>query len=1024
MKPLTLTLAAFGPFADTQQIDFTALGDNPLFLINGPTGAGKTSILDAICFALYGKTTGNEREGSQMRCDYADDELLTQVQFTFELGQRRYRIRRVPEQMRAKSRGEGFTPQKSEAQLWRIHADGREELLVANKVTDATAMVQDLTGLDVDQFRQVMVLPQGKFRELLLADSKEREKIFSQLFQTHIYSRIEERLKQQALEIKANARDMQQRQQGILETAGVETPEALEQGIIALSAPYEAATKAKQQAQHGKEQALTALEAAKALALEFDACERLQQQKAALSHQAPQQQLLQQQLSQARRAEKLNPAVMQLQQRQQELTQAQQALHKAELQHDQAKVHLQQASAAQAQLPQMEQQQQQGQLQLQQLQQLQPLLAELERQQQQLHKQQQQLGTAQQQAQHQRQALTEQQQQRLALQATIRQLATHAASVSGLQQQQFALSRQQEQWQQRDALTAQQQQLQQALERAQSAGLQAKQQKQQAETHYKELQLRWHQGQAAILARELQPQQPCPVCGSCQHPDPAKSEVSLPSSEQLEQAQQQLEQARSAYDDLRSEYKSLRDRLQPLQQQLHEQQQLLAECPWQSLAELQAAQQRNQQALEAALHATTEHEAQQQRLAQSELALQQLQQQLDACQLQTSTLSAALGTTQGILSEQQRQLPPALQALAPAAAVKQVQQQQTQQQQVLAELTAKMAQVQQHYQQAGTAATQADSELQYCQQQLTQAIERQQQAKSQLQAQLQAAEFASLEALAQATRDGHAMTTMEQQLRDWDKQWDQLTGQLDALQQKLQAQVKPELGQLQAALDGKQQQWQQAEAQWQQLHTQMANLKQAAAKLAQEAKALQALDGQYAVVGTLADVANGNNQSKLSLQRFVLSVLLDDVLLQASDRLSLMSKGRYRLLRKEERAKGNKASGLELEVEDAYSSRVRPVATLSGGESFMAALALALGLSNVVQAYAGGIRLDTLFIDEGFGSLDQDSLELAIRTLTDLQAGGRTIGVISHVSEMKEQMSARIDIHKQQRGSTIQVVIP
>lgn len=195
MKPLQLSMSAFGPFASTQTIDFTELGDNPLFLINGPTGAGKTTLLDGISFALYGKTTGNEREGSQMRCDMADDNLLTEVTFSFKLGNTAYRIRRVPEQDRLKKNGEGSTVQKSEAQLFKIAPDGTETLLVASKVSEATAEIEALTGLDVEQFRQVMVLPQGKFRELLMADSKAREQIFSQLFQTHIYKRIEDILR-------------------------------------------------------------------------------------------------------------------------------------------------------------------------------------------------------------------------------------------------------------------------------------------------------------------------------------------------------------------------------------------------------------------------------------------------------------------------------------------------------------------------------------------------------------------------------------------------------------------------------------------------------------------------------------------------------------------------------------------------------------------------------------------------------------------------------------------------------------
>ena len=152
--------------------------------------------------------------------------------------------------------------------------------------------------------------------------------------------------------------------------------------------------------------------------------------------------------------------------------------------------------------------------------------------------------------------------------------------------------------------------------------------------------------------------------------------------------------------------------------------------------------------------------------------------------------------------------------------------------------------------------------------------------------------------------------------------------------------------------------------------------------------------------------------------------MLDDVLIEASHRLGLMSKGRYQLIRKEDRSKGNKASGLELEVEDAYTGKNRSVATLSGGESFLAALSLALGLSEVVQAYAGGIKLDTLFIDEGFGSLDTESLDLAIKTLIDLQSSGRMIGIISHVSELQEQMALRLDIVSSKLGSRVQMATP
>jgi exonuclease SbcC len=208
---------------------------------------------------------------------------------------------------------------------------------------------------------------------------------------------------------------------------------------------------------------------------------------------------------------------------------------------------------------------------------------------------------------------------------------------------------------------------------------------------------------------------------------------------------------------------------------------------------------------------------------------------------------------------------------------------------------------------------------------------------------------------------------------------------------------------------------------WRQLDARNNQLKEIQKKLDQAHKKNEALEAEYKVIGTLSEVANGQTGNKISLQRFVLSVLLDDVLIQASQRLVKMSKGRYQLVRKEDRAKGNKASGLELEVEDGYTGKTRSVATLSGGESFLAALSLALGLSDVVQSYAGGIKLDTLFIDEGFGSLDPESLDLAVRTLIDLQASGRTIGIISHVSELKDQMALRVDVISDRTGSRIAI---
>jgi exonuclease SbcC len=189
------------------------------------------------------------------------------------------------------------------------------------------------------------------------------------------------------------------------------------------------------------------------------------------------------------------------------------------------------------------------------------------------------------------------------------------------------------------------------------------------------------------------------------------------------------------------------------------------------------------------------------------------------------------------------------------------------------------------------------------------------------------------------------------------------------------------------------------------------------------ARGLQALELQYTVSGRIAEVANGHNTHGITFQRFVLAALLDDVLVAASERLRTMSRRRFSLQRATARADRRMAGGLDLEVYDTYTGTTRAVSTLSGGESFLASLALALGLADVVQVYAGGIRLDTVFVDEGFGSLDPEALDLALRALVDLQQGGRLVGIISHVPELKERIDVRLEVIPAQRGSVTRFVI-
>ncbi|MBO2561514.1 SMC family ATPase [Shewanella algae] len=1050
MRPLILEMRAFGPFADCQRIDFTELGDKPLFLINGPTGAGKTTILDAICFALYGKTTGNEREGSQMRCDNADDGLLTEVYFSFELGQKRYSIRRCPEQQRAKSRGDGFTLQKSEAELKRLLPDGTEELLVASKVTDANACIEELTGLDVDQFRQVMVLPQGKFRELLLADSKEREKIFSQLFQTHIYRRIEERLKQQALEIKAKARDLQSRRAGILETAGVESLEQLTAEIAALTPSLTEATSNKQKASDALAQSAKTLDNAKALTAEFERRKLLQTQLDALEQRRAEIELHQQTLEKARKAEKLLPSLKELQFRQQEWQQAKAKEADYARQLQSAEQRLKQATDDKATLAELDEHGNRLRRELEQLDKLQPAINELK----QLTEEHElglvEFGRLERAEQQSRTELEQWQQQQQKLKSEANELFSSAERQGPLHQALAALNTRLEKTEQLGHIKQKWQQAQAGLQQAEAHGHQCKAERQSAETEHQRLQLAWHTGQAAILAAKLQPGQPCPVCGGLEHPAPAEMAQDIPGETELNRARDAEQQATARHEAARSDYRNIKRQTEELQLELQRLSAELQACAAadvmadvktdatidaamdadsyakadltmeidrlvsrrrQLLNELQQAEAAQTRLNNCRQQLQQAEQQVEQRLKHRETQLQQLQQLREQLSLAGARKDAALAA-----------LPNEYHALAAEAALELIARQLEQKQSEWQQLKQQQQDINQQYTEAVSQHKALMQALASSREDNARAEQFAIKAQQTLDDALKQSGFAGRQALEQAQLDEAQMQALAEKIEAWRTQRSEQQALLKAMDERLAGQSLPELGQLESLWQQQQQQLAEAEDAWQTLNNRMQSLKGTEAQLNKEALAAQALEQEYALIGTLSDVANGNSHSKVSLQRFVLSVLLDDVLLEASRRLALMSKGRYRLLRKEDRAKGNKASGLELEVEDAYSSKVRPVATLSGGESFMAALSLALGLSDVVQAYAGGIKLDTLFIDEGFGSLDQDSLELAVRTLMDLQSSGRMIGVISHVSEMKEQISCRIDINKHALGSSIRLV--
>jgi len=1017
MKPLQLIIQAFGPFAETETINFEKLGRNPLFLINGPTGAGKSSILDAICFALYGQSSGAERDPHNLRCDRSDPNLLTEISLDFSLADKRYRVRRVPTQERAKLRQQGTTTQNTEAQLWQLQADGETRLLVPKKANEVSLQIKELIGLNVEQFRQVMVLPQGKFVELLNADSNNREKIFSQLFQTHAYKRIEEQLKSQAAGIRQAVDEHRNQIKGVLQTIDADSKEQLELLIKGIQPDLASHLLLKNQAFEALQQTIEEKKSAENIVLGFDKLADKQRELEYKTTLKPEYINKQECLTAAFEAQKLVPLHQQKQQQKArieniktQLASAKQHSHDAKTAHQTAISTLETATTAHQAVEGLQENYRD-------LLQHQNNVLELNKANTLCQQADKKLALSEDQLNSKRQQLQALQSKQLSLETQLAKLVSEQDVLAPKQIELQQLKLQLNERKQLDKLLQQRELLEQNIDVI-SAELKLKtEQTTEAKLFTQQREFSWHSGQAALLAQQLQDEQACPVCGSKEHPVPAKA---MDGDKPCDLAQ--VEAARDAEKNCRAIEQKTYDQLQQEKnKQLNFQQQI------------EQAELRNK-----GLLATSTTMFQQQCEA-LEAEVQTLLNQHDKKVLIEQSLTKL--STQLLQSETQQH-----------DAEDEFQQAKTQ----CAVLSASMKQVEDriplHYQQADVLNKELkalNANIQLLRNDLEQANKRQVNARSSfdqansnyqsLQGQYKQAEQEGIQQADlwlntlqnscfeteleshNALLDEQQQITLEKDIHQYRSTCDNLSGAIKQLNTDLKGKSIPDIEKIKLKLEQKSQDYSAADEQWHQLEKRSSSLQSVQQKLQQMERKNAELDAQYAVIGTLSEVANGQTGNKVSLQRFVLSVLLDDVLIQASKRLNLMSKGRYRLERKEERAKGNKASGLDLEVEDEYSGKSRAVSTLSGGESFMAALSLALGLSDVVQSYAGGIKLDALFIDEGFGSLDTESLDLAINSLIELQASGRMIGIISHVSELKEQMPLRLDVISTLEGSRVKM---
>ena len=1011
MTPLQLTMRAFGPFSGEHTLTFSDFGENPFFLINGTTGSGKSSILDAICYALYGQTTGDERTGEQMRCDFASLDTDTWVSFMFLLGDKHYRIERSPEQTLAKKRGEGTTKRAHSVQFYRV--ENGNDIVIANKAAQVNQEISSLLGLNAKQFRQVMVIPQGKFRELLLANSREREDILGQLFGTEVYRLIEQKLLEQSSGIRKEKEQLDAQLQGALDVVNVSDEDELVSRLASIKEQSQIAEDSWQQQMRNVEVARQRLDAQIHIEKRFVHLEVLNKSKQSLINDAPWLADAKQTLSFAEHALSLHPAFNRFETSARELADTRQVKEQKTNQRQQCaddverlKIEKQAVDSLQQELPNLRAKTvglTQSIDTLEQISMLKQSILDLE-------------GKK-----------VAKEQRHAALNAELTSIdAKHQnlqKQLLGMQSELKALPT----LLRRQNIANQYRELYRSREKHTQTGLSLKKQHQELEslcqlssqaldtkrTVYLQGKLRWHTNIAAQLASELSDNQPCMVCGSKVHPQLAEYSGDVITEDSLKELEDKFDVANVKYQRLVAQRNEKSDSISRWMQESLDIENKVSEF----LANWPEAENEDLSALDNAieqLNALKTNDLEK----QIETVLQQRENLVQSEKVIEADMSKVLL----LLAEKSSELKVKL-ASVPSELndIEQAKRQLRDTETKIIQYEQKISSINSDFEQINKALLIVETELKSLIAQLEKQSKVHQETVIEWQCLISESVFTDQAHWQQSLLSQEEMASLKKQITTYEANVFEVEANIKAVTKELADSERPNLPTFEVALND-------AQAIANQLKSTADGLRSEREQLINVTKHIdkikadnQKLEQTYQVIGTLSDVASGKNSQRLSLHRFVLGVLLDDVLIQASMRLEKMSRGRYRLLRNEERSKGNASSGLSLIVEDAYTGKTRDVATLSGGESFIAALSLALGLSEVVQSYSGGVRLDTLFIDEGFGSLDQDALELAIETLLELQRAGRTIGIISHVSELKEQFECRVDVIAGKLGSSLRL---
>ncbi|MBX9772256.1 MAG: SMC family ATPase, partial [Candidatus Obscuribacterales bacterium] len=876
---------------------------------------------------------------------------------------------------------------------------------------------EQLLGFKSNQFRQVVLLPQGKFRQLIMANSNEREAILEALFKTEIYRRIEEALKEKASGVGDQIKEKKSRQALILEQAG---SVCLEEVEVKRQAAIVQVEQIKLKIADCKDKELQAqrllVEAGDTMQKLFEVeeatkvCSRLAGAK-------DQNSLKQSELSQARRAQSLAQSETTLKQRAEEFEQAKLKLAQAEEAVAGAEENNQQHSELLALETGRQAERDEAAKRL-------SFLTELGAKVMELHSARQKFSLAEKrykqieverQAGQKRSADYQLRLEGLQRQAVEREV--NSAKVEALNLTLKNLEASYADRQRIDQLNFELVDKRKDAEEADACVSALMSRLKECRQELAQLEDSFAGHQAAVLASKLVDGEACLVCGSIEHPKPASIMGELPTDSSLKAKRDEIKLLESNASELS---KGNQKQLAAIAKLEAERDSLVARLGDLSTVGVKELAKRVEAARElhlAAVNSQTQLAELQNNLLKLKNAVAKEKDDLAAADVQLTEAKSHFEQARAVAAERETQIPSELQN------PQSVEEAKRKAQTLVEALNETFAKAQESARLGSESFVAAKTALEKAQEVQSLSDRYLQTQKQEFVTALKEAGFSSLQDFKLARRSNEDIALLDKEISKYQADLAAAEDRLQRARKAADSLEPPDMARFESDFQMAKEQTEFVVREEASLSERLKQIQIWLNELTKVLKEIEDLESRFGVVGRLAEVASGRNAFGVTFQRFVLGALLDDVLIASSQRLKIMSKGRYQLQRMTTRADKRTAGGLDLEVYDTYTGTSRPVATLSGGESFIASLSMALGLADVVQSYAGGVHLETIFVDEGFGSLDPESLDLALRALIDLQQGGRLVGIISHVPELKERIDARLEVIPGRAGSSARFVV-